>query len=391
MIANGLEDVIVTQTTLSRVDGERGGLIYRGYDIRDLARAVSFKEVAHLMWYGALPTRAQLDALKKQLATHRALPDAALQILRALSKHTAPMDALRTLVSALGAGQPFTRPDLAQAIALTAQVPVLLAAFDRARRGLEPLTPRDDLDHAANYLYLLSGRAPSPAQANALNTYLILIADHGLNASTFAARVVASTWSDMYSCITAALGALKGPLHGGAPSRVLDMIEAIGSPENAERWLRDALARKERLMGFGHRMYKTADPRAEILRELAREVCAPDLFTLAQHVEEAGLRLLHEHRPAERIYTNVEFYSAAVLHAVGLPKDLFTATFAVARMSGWTAHILEQLNHNRIIRPDAEYIGPALQPVVPLDQRTWVGRGEDKPRRNKISVNEVEA
>jgi citrate synthase len=369
MIATGLERVVVTQTTLSHIDGERGELIYHGYDIRDLARAVSFEEVAHLLWYGALPTRAQLDALKEQLATHRALPNVALQILRALPKNTAPMDALRTLVSALGAGQPFTQPDLAPAIALTAQVPALLAAFDRARRGLEPLAPRDDLDHAANYLYLLSGRAPTPAQAPALNTYLVLLADHGLNASTFAARVVASTWSDLYSCITAALGALKGPLHGGAPSRVLDMIQAIGAPENAERWMRDALGRKERLMGFGHRMYKTTDPRAEILRELAREVCEPEFFALAQHVEETGLRLLREYRPAERIYTNVEFYSAAVLHAVGLPKDLFTATFAVARMSGWTAHILEQLSHNRIIRPAAEYVGPTAQVVVPLDRR----------------------
>ncbi len=369
MIATGLEHVVVTQTTLSRVDGERGELMLHGYDIRDLARAVSFEEVEHLMWYGALPTLPQLDALKMQLATHRALPEAAIQILHTLPKDVAPMDALRTLISALGAGQPLTQPDLAQAIALTAQVPVLLAAFDRARRGLEPLASRDDLDHAANYLYLLSGRAPTLTQAKALNTYLVLLTDHGLNASTFAARVVASTWSDLYSCITAALGALKGPLHGGAPSRVLDMIQAIGTQENAEPWMRDALAHKERLMGFGHRMYKTTDPRAEILRDLAQEVCEPEFFALAQHIEETGLRLLREHRPAEHIYTNVEFYSAAVLQAVGLPKDLFTATFAVARMNGWTAHILEQLRHNRIIRPAAEYVGPEQQVVIPLEER----------------------
>ena len=369
MITQGLEGVIVAQTTLSRVDGARGVLIYRGYDIRDLARAVSFEEVAYLFWYGALPTRAQLDALKKQLAQQRTLPDAVLNVLRALPPVTAPIDALRTLVSALGAGQPLTPPDLPQAIALTAQTPVLLAAFDRARRGLAPLTPRADLDHAANYLYLLRGEIPTAAQARALDTYLVLLADHGLNASTFAARVVASTGSDVYSCIAAALGALKGPLHGGAPSRVLDMIEAIGAAENAETWMRGALARKERLMGFGHRMYKTTDPRAEILRGLAREACAPEFFALAQRAEETGLRLLHEQRPAERLYTNVEFYSAAVLHAVGLPKDLFTATFAVSRMSGWTAHVLEQVSHNRIIRPDAEYVGPTAQSVIPLDQR----------------------
>ncbi len=369
-MASGLEDVVVAQTALSRVDGEHGVLIYRGYDIRDLARAVSFEEVAHLFWYGALPTRGQLDALKTEMARHRALTDTAMQVLRALPSTTAPMDALRTLVSTAGAGGPFVQPDLAQAIALTAQVPVLLAAFDRVRRGLEPLASRRDLDHAANYLHLMSGKAPDAAQANALSTYLILLADHGLNASTFAARVVASTWSDLYSCITAALGALKGPLHGGAPSRVLDMIEAIGTRENAEKWMREAFARKERLMGFGHRMYKTTDPRAEILRGLAREVCPPEFFALAQAVEETGLRLLHERKPEERLYTNVEFYSAAILHAVGLPKDLFTATFAVARMSGWTAHILEQVSNNRIIRPDAEYVGPAPHSVLPLDQRT---------------------
>jgi citrate synthase len=369
MISKGLADVVVAQTTLSRVDGERGVLIYRGYDMRDLARAVSFEEVAHLLWHGTLPTRAQLDALKKELASQRALPDAPLNVLRALPASTAPMDALRTGVSALGAGLPFTQPDLAQAVALTAQVPLLLAAFDRMRRGLEPLTPRSDLDHAASYLYQLSGKTPTSAQANALNTYLILLADHGLNASTFAARVVASTWSDLHSCIAAAIGALKGPLHGGAPSRVLEMLDAIGAKENADKWMRDALARKERLMGFGHRVYKTTDPRAEILRDLAREVCEPEFFALAQHVEETGLRLLRERKPDERLYTNVEFYSATVLHAVGLPRDLFTATFAVARMSGWTAHVLEQVSNNRIIRPDAEYIGPEPQPVIPLDQR----------------------
>ncbi|HEX7587849.1 MAG TPA: citrate/2-methylcitrate synthase, partial [Anaerolineae bacterium] len=316
---NGLEGVVVAQTALSRVDGEHGVLIYGGYDIRDLAQAVSFEQVAHLLWYGALPTRAQLNALKIELARHRELPDVAIHVLRALPPATAPMDALRTVVSALGAGQPFVQPNLTQVIALTAQAPVILAAFDRLRRGLEPLAARQDLDHAANYLFLMSGKAPTEKQANALTTYMILLADHGLNASTFAARVVASTWSDLYSCITAALGALKGPLHGGAPSRVLDMIEAIGARENAEKWIRDAFARKERLMGFGHRMYKTTDPRSEILRDIAREVCLPEFFALAQGVEETGLQLLHERKPDERLYTNVEFYSAAVLHAVGLP------------------------------------------------------------------------
>ncbi len=367
--AKGLEGVVVGQTALSRVDGEIGRLVYRGYDIRDLARQTTFEEVAHLFWRGELPTRAQLADLKKQLASSRTLPDTAIQIARELPKSSEPMDALRTLVSALGTGQALQQPDLPQAIALTAQVPMLLAAFHRLRQGQEPLSPRADLDHATNYLFMLSGKEPTALQTRALNIYLVLLADHGLNASTFVARIVTSTWSDLYSCIAAALGALKGPLHGGAPSRALDMIEAIGKKENAEKWMRDALARHERLMGFGHRAYKTTDPRAEILRDLAREVCDPEFFSLAQHIEETALRLLHENKPKERLYTNVEFYSAAVLHAVGLPKDLFTPAFAMSRMVGYTAHILEQIGDNRLIRPDAEYIGPEPHPVTPLGER----------------------
>lgn len=367
--AKGLEGVVVGQTALSRVDGQIGRLVYRGYDIRDLARQTTFEEVAHLFWRGELPTRAQLADLKKQLASSRTLPDTAIKIARELPKSSEPMDALRTLVSALGTGQALKQPDLPQAIALTAQVPMLLAAFHRLRQGLEPLAPRADLDHATNYLFMLSGKEPTALQTKALNIYLVLLTDHGLNASTFVARIVASTWSDLYSCIAAALGALKGPLHGGAPSRALDMIEAIGKKENAEKWMRDALARHERLMGFGHRAYKTTDPRAEILRDLAREVCDPEFFSLAQHIEETALRLLHENKPKERLYTNVEFYSAAVLHAVGLPKDLFTPAFAMSRMVGYTAHILEQIGDNRLIRPDAEYIGPEPHAVIPLNNR----------------------
>ncbi len=367
--AKGLEGVTVARTVMSRVDGEKGRLIYRGYEIGALAGHVSFEEVAHLFWKGELPTRAQLDDLKMTMAHARMVPNHVLQIARLLPKETDPMDALRTLVSALGAGHPLKQPDLSSAMMLTAQVPVLLAAFDRHRHGLDFLQPRGDLDHAANYLYMLSGKEPTSVQAKSLGTYLVMLADHSLNASTFAARVIASTWSDLYSCITGAIGALKGPLHGGAPSRVLDMFEAIGKKENAEKWMRDSLARKERLMGFGHRAYKTTDPRAEILRDLAREVCEAEFFALAQHIEETGLRLLHESKPKERIYTNVEFYSSTILHAVGLPKDLYTPTFAVSRMVGWTAHILEQVVDNRLIRPDAEYVGPEPHPAMPLDKR----------------------
>ncbi|MBI3741356.1 MAG: citrate/2-methylcitrate synthase [Chloroflexi bacterium] len=369
IVAKGLEGVVVGNTALSRVEGQIGRLTFRGYDIHDLARHITFEEAAHLFWKGELPTRAQYDDLKMQMAHARMIPNHVMQIARGLPKNSEPMDALRTLVSALGAGNPLKQPDLSAVMMLTAQTPILLAAFDRYRRGLEFIPPRGDLDHAANYLYMLSGTEPTAAQTRALNVYLVLLSDHGLNASTFAARVIASTWSDLYSCITGAVGALKGPLHGGAPSRALEMIEAIGKKENAETWMRAALAKKERLMGFGHRMYKAEDPRAEILRDLARGVCAPQLFELAQSVEQTGLQILHESKPAERIYTNVEFYSAVILHAVGLAKDMFTPTFAASRMAGWTAHILEQVADNRLIRPDAEYVGPAPRAVKAIDQR----------------------
>ncbi len=367
--AKGLEGIVVARTKVSRVDGEAGRLIYRGYEIGDLAGHVSFEEVAHLFWKGELPIRTQLDDLKMTMAHARMVPSHILQIARLLPKNADPMDALRTLVSALGAGHALTQPDLSSAMMLTAQVPVVLAAFDRHRRGLDFIPPRGDLDHAGNYLYMLSGKEPTAVQAKSLSTYLVMLADHSLNASTFAARVIASTWSDLYSCIAGAIGALKGPLHGGAPSRVLDMLEAIGKKENAEKWMRDALARKERLMGFGHRAYRTTDPRAEIMRRLAREVCEPEFYELAQNAEEIGLRLLHESKPKERIYTNVEFYSATILRAVGLPKDMFTPTFGVSRMAGWTAHILEQVNDNRLIRPDAEYVGPEPHAVTPIEKR----------------------
>jgi citrate synthase len=268
------------------------------------------------------------------------------------------MDALRTGVSAVGTANPGTNIDPDHAFGLTAQIATVIATFHRLRQGLEPIAPRSDLDHGSNYLYMISGQVPTEAQKIMINAYLVLLADHGMNASTFTARVVTSTGSDIYSAVTAAIGALKGPLHGGAPSKVLDMLDAVGTASNAEPWIRSALSRKERLMGFGHRVYKTTDPRAEILRELAREYADPELFELARTVEERGLEILHETKPDQRLYTNVEFYSAAVMHAVGLPRDLFTATFAASRTAGWTAHILEQAADNRLIRPDVEYTGP---------------------------------
>lgn len=364
----GLEGVLAATTTLSRVEGTAGRLTYRGYNIHDLARTTTFEEIAYLLWFGKLPNRMELVDLKVRLLEERTLPAVVLQVLSDLPSTTAPMDALRTAVSAWGAAKIQGKPDLEQAIALTARFPVFLSAFHRLRNGLEPLESHPELGYAANYLYLLSGHMPKEQYVKALDAYLVLLADHGMNASTFAARVVASTESDIVSAVVAAIGALKGPLHGGAPSKVQDMLEAIGTQDRAESWMRDTLARGERLMGFGHRVYKAEDPRAEELRELAR-IADPQEFALARRVEELALALLEEQKPGRHLYTNVEFYSAVVLASVGLLGDLFTPTFAASRVVGWTAHILEQISNNRLIRPEADYIGPSEQQFVPLDER----------------------
>ena len=364
----GLEGVVAATTALSKVEGTAGRLIYRGYNIHDLARTTSFEEVAYLLWFGHLPDRAELVDLKVRLVAERNIPRAVLQVLRELPPTTEPMDALRTVVSAWGATTIKGKPTVDQAIAVTARFPLFLAAFHRIRNGSEPLGSEPELGHAANYLYLLSGQVPKEEHVKALDAYLVLLADHGMNASTFTGRVVASTESDIVSAVVAALGALKGPLHGGAPSKVLDMLQAIGTTERAEGWLRDAMARGERIMGFGHRVYKTEDPRAEELRELSR-LADPQEFVLARRVEELALALLEEQKPGRRLYTNVEFYSSVLLASVGLPGDLFTPTFAVSRVAGWTAHILEQIGNNRLIRPEAEYTGPNEAQFVPLDER----------------------
>ncbi len=366
----GLEGIVAATTALSKVEGTAGRLIYHGYDIHDLATTTSFEEIAHLLWFGHLPNRDELADLKAKLAAERTIAAAVLQVIRDLPTTTEPMDALRTAVSAWGAATATIKgkPTIAQAIALTARFPLLLAAFQRIRTGLEVVESTSELGYAANYLYLLSGKMPEPQHVKALDAYLVLLADHGMNASTFTARVVASTESDIVSATVAAIGALKGPLHGGAPSKVQDMLNAIGTVENAETWLRNAMAHGERLMGFGHRVYKTEDPRAEELRELAR-LADPQEFVLARRVEELAIALLEEQKPGRRLYTNVEFYSAVLLSSVGLPGDLFTPTFAVSRVAGWTAHILEQIGNNRLIRPEADYTGTTGERFVPLNER----------------------
>lgn len=364
----GLEGIVAATTSISNVDGQAGRLIYRGYDIHDLAHATTFEEIAHLLWFGHLPTRAELDALRASLLEQRCLPEAVVSMLRALPTDMAPMDALRTAVSTWGMYAIKGAPSLEQAIRLTACFPLILATFQRLRQGLEPLAPRADLGYTANYLYMLSGQQPRPEHITALDAYLVMLADHSMNASTFAARVITSTASDLASAVVAAICALKGPLHGGAADKSYEMLAAIGTPEHTDPWIRATVTSGGRLMGFGHRAYKTTDPRAEELREMARHA-DPERFAFARHVEERAVAILEEIKPGRRLYTNVDFYSAVLLNSVGIPVDLFTPTFAVARIAGWTSHILEQAANNRLIRPIAEYTGPDHQQFVPLAQR----------------------
>ena len=364
----GLEGIVASQTAISMVDGQNGRLVYQGYVIADLAEQMSFEEVAFLLWEGRLPTRAELDALSLELAGHRALTQAANIALDALPSDTDPMDVLRSVVSVQGVEHRLARPTVPLAIHATASFPTILAMFYRRQLGLEPIQSRSDLGHAANYLYMMNGKESSPDIVQALNTYLVLLADHGMNASTFTARVIASTESDLTSALVGAIGALKGPAHGGAPSAVIEQLEVIGAAPDAETHMRDMRKRKDKFMGFGHRVYRVYDPRAKILKEMCQRM-NPKFYALATRVEEIALRILHEEHPERPQSTNVEFYSAGVLQAIGLPKEYFTPTFAAARVAGWSAHVLEQAAHNRIIRPQSEYIGPEPRKPIPLAER----------------------
>jgi citrate synthase len=368
-VAKGLEGVVIDNSSICMIDGNAGRLIYRGYDIHDLAANLAFEEVAYLLWNGDLPTGDQLADLRKRLSTERPISTNLKATIRDLPRASNTLDVLRTAISTLGTGIPLKKPDISDALTITAKMPTINAAFDRLRRGYEPVDPQPGLGHAANYIYMLTGKEPEPTKVEALNKYLILLADHGMNSSTFTARIVASTWSDMYSAVTAAIGALKGPLHGGAPAPVLRMLKEIRTPNRAEPWIREELKAGRRLMGFGHRVYRTTDPRAEILRDVASKTSDQQFFELARHVEETAIRILQEEKNRKRLYTNVEFYSAVVMDSVGLPPDLFTATFAASRSVGWSANVLEQVADNRLIRPEIEYIGPRDRKVVPIERR----------------------
>src|SRR5712692_6489157 len=342
-----LEGMVVTAPALSKVEETTGQLLYRGYNIHDLARTKTFEEVAHLLWFGHLPNQMELSDLKVQLVEERTMPVFLVHILRELPRSTEPMDALRTAISAWGTIK--GKPSTDHAIGITARFPLFLAAYHRLRQGREPLKSRSELGHAANYLYLLTGQVPTDEHVKELDAYLVLLAEHGITASTFTARVVASTESDLVSAVVAALGALKGPLDGGAPSKVQDMLENIGTVEHAEDWIRNTLAKGERVMGFGHRVYETEDPRAKALREMVR-IANPQGFALASGVEQVALPLLEQQKPGRHLRTNFAFYAAILLAAIGLPANLFTPTFAVGRVVGWTAHILEQVGNNRVLQ-----------------------------------------
>jgi citrate synthase len=348
----GLEGVIAAETALGYVDGEQGRLLYRGYRIGDLVEHGTFPAVANLLWTGDW-------AAGHRMATSE-IPDGVMATLRALPATAKPMDALRTAVSAWGATQALTYPPTPeQARALTAFSPSALAAFARLRAGQEPLGPDPSLDLVPGFLYQLTGTKPDPGTARALDAYFVVGAEHGLNASTFTARVIVSTRSDLASAVSGAIGALKGPLHGGAPSEVVEQLHQVGSVERAEQWVKETLDRGERLMGFGHRVYRAYDPRAAALRKVAQSMDRkPEWLELAIKVEDVALRVLAERHPERALKTNVEYYAAAVLQGVGLAPDLFPATFALARHAGWTAHVLEQSADNRLIRPDARYTGP---------------------------------
>jgi citrate synthase len=373
--ARGLENVVVASTKLSAIDGIAGRLSYAGYDIHDLAERATYEEVLYLLWYGDLPDRSALSGFSERLLAERALSDAEMDIVRGIPAGGHGMDALRTLVSGLAQldlGADDLAPDRAEQIGvrIAGKMPALIAAWDRARRGLAPVEPDPGLGQAANFLYMLHGQRPAPAAARAFDTYLVLLAEHGLNASTFAARIAIGAGADVYCAIVAAIATLKGLLHGGANQKAMETFLQIGTPENAEDYIEAMLARRERLMGVGHRIYKVEDPRVRHLRRQVQALAEGSAGKWQAIADEVGRVVAeHPHFTRRQLNPNVEFYSAPLLYTLGLPLDLFTAAFAVSRVAGWMAHIREQLADNRLIRPKADYDGPAARRLVAIAER----------------------
>jgi citrate synthase len=368
----GLEDVIAGESGICFIDGDKGILAYRGYNIHELATNSTFEETCHLLWFGRLPKQAELDDTKKKLASSRTIPQQVVDFMKTLPKKTLPMEVFRTTASMLSMFDPEAEDmspeaNLRKAIRLTAQAATLVTAFDRIRNGKEPVAPRQDLSLAGNFAYMLNGTPPNDTMTKALDIALILHADHEWNASTFAGRVTAATLSDIYSAVTSAIGALKGPLHGGANEAVMRMLLQINDPAKVDAYVHDIFAQKKKIPGFGHRVYHTEDPRATHLRRMSKEACEragqAKWYEMSARIEELV-------KTEKKLNPNVDFYSASTYYVSGMPIDLFTPFFGVSRMSGWTAHILEQYSNNRLIRPRAEYIGPAPDlKWVPVSQR----------------------
>ncbi|MGW3116891.1 citrate synthase/methylcitrate synthase [Streptomyces sp. NPDC001107] len=373
-VPRGLAGVVVTDTEIGDVRGLEGFYHYRQYSAVELAQTRGFEDVWHLLVHGELPDAAQRAVFVSETTALRRLPDevrAALPAIAAASGRSGPLAGMRTALSLLGAAKGFRpvydidAPDRRQdTLVAAAAVPTLLTALHRLGRGLEPVEPRDDLSYAANYLYMLTGSVPEPKRARAVEQYLISTIDHGFNASTFTARVIASTGADVAACLVGAVGALSGPLHGGAPSRALDTLDAIGTPDRIDPWIRERVLAGDRIMGFGHPVYRTEDPRSRMLREVAQSFGGPRV-EFAVEVERHVERILTELKPGRELHTNVEFYAGVVMELCGLPREMFTPTFAAARVVGWSANILEQAEDSKIIRPVARYVGPGAPVRVP--------------------------
>ncbi len=374
-VKSGLEGVVVAQSKMSKVLGEEGRLIYSGYDIHDLAEHASFEEVAYMLWHCCLPTREQLEAFEQDMVGRRGISFQVMDLVRSTPPEAHPMADLRTAVSGLALSDPEAddlshESNLRKAVDMTAKMPTIIAAIDRVRKGLETLGPRNDLNHAANFLYMLHGREPTETEARAMNLYLVLLADHGFNASTFSARVTAATLSDMYSAVTSAIGTLKGPAHGGATEAAMKQLFDIGDVDNVDAWFEESRAQGRRVMGIGHRVYKVEDPRARHLRKMAAELADqtnPKWFQIAESLEQLARQ--DSYFIERNLYPNVDFYTAPMLYSLGIEPDLFTTMFAMSRVVGWTGHLLEQYADNRLIRPRSEYVGPIDLQWLPIDER----------------------
>ena len=378
-VGKGLEGVELCQTRIAEVDGRAGRLTIQGYDIRELAGKVTFEEEAYLLWHGKLPNRTEYDELKSEMGLARTLPPATIAILKEVSEHSSGMHALRMAAATLSDGD-WDADNLEmsgsrrRAARLLARMPLLVGTFWRLRTGQPLVEAPHNAGVAESFLYMLTGETPAPEQVKALDAYLVAVSEHGMNASTFTGRVIISTDADMISALTGAVGALKGPKHGGVPGPVLDMMEQIGTPENADSWIRGHLAAGKKIMGFGHRIYKVRDPRAEVLSDASFALIQAgsgnrNLFDLVHAVEDTTVRVLAEVKPGRDLYANVELYAALILHSIGIPSEVFTPVFAIGRTAGWTAHMIEQLEDNRLIRPSSVYVGPRDLKWCPVEER----------------------